>query len=64
MDVICINDESLVLPSETEGIREAIEEMQNRLDKFDNENVIKASVSCDNNEFLIWSLNVRDGLHS
>ena len=49
------DEEILIIPSETEGVQKLMEEMQYRLDGFNNEEVIKSAASCENNDFLIWS---------
>jgi len=48
------NDTGCVFPTGATGAGEIMKEMQKRLNDFDNESLIKAMASCENNMFLIW----------
>jgi hypothetical protein len=48
------NQTGCVFPGGATGEKEILEEMQKRLKGFDNETLIQAMGSCNNNKFLIW----------
>lgn len=48
------NETGCVFPGGATGEGEILNEMQNRLEGFDNETFIQAMGSCNNNKFLIW----------
>jgi hypothetical protein len=48
------NESGCVFPLGATGEKEIMEAMQKRLSGFDNEKLIEATCSCNNNKFLIW----------
>lgn len=48
------NETGCVFPGGATGEGELLNEMQKRLESFDNETLIQAMGSCTNNKFLIW----------
>ena len=51
------NETGCVFPGGATGENKIIEEMQKRLNNFDNESLIEAMTSCQNSKFLIWKMN-------